>query len=92
MESPIQANGPLLTNWRGLTRSSEMPTPEMAQLALKIIDEQVKRGVRRYDFMLPMFPGDSSYKSTAPDETGAVPRSTAQVLGYKPEDFVQFVQ
>ena len=92
MDSPIQANGPALSQWRGLTRNSEMPTPEMAQLAVKIIDEQVKRGVQRCEFRLPMFPGDSSYKVTEPDETGAEPRSTAQVLGFKAKDFVQFVQ
>ena len=92
MKSPIQTNGPLLSQWRGLTRNSDMPSDAMAQHAVRLIHDYAERGVPRFQFRLPMFPGDSSYKITEPDETGAIPPSTAQILGFKPEAFVQFIQ
>ena len=92
MNSPLNADGPVMNQWRGLTRNSEMPSEAMAQHVVGLIDQYVQRGVPRYQFRLPTFPGDSSYKITEPDETGAIPASTAQALGFKREAFIQFVQ
>ena len=91
MKSPDEQAGPIMNQWQGLIRNSPTPSDKMAKLAVRLIHAYDEQGIPRFHFRLPMFPGDRSYDA-APDETGALPPSTAQVLGFTQESFAQVIQ
>ena len=92
VSSPYSYQGLRLERWQTLTHNSEPPTAEMARYAVELINRYVNEGIERFQFRLPMFPGDLSYQTTEPDPDGSLPPSTAELLGFSKDDFIQHVE
>ena len=92
VHTPHGYTGIRLERWKALTRGSAPPSAGMAAHVVDLTHRYDEEGIARFEHRLPMFPGDTSYQTTEPDSNGALPPSTAQLLGFSPEDFVQRVE